>query len=198
MSIINPVISSVISRAIKSVFASKSKIIPVTEGMTLTASWVTRGTGYATLANATSATIRVKAAISNTDEGILMESGAGADGLILYTFAGFLYFQCGEGATFGTAAKRAEVSYQLPIGQFTYIIEPSANTANAVLYVNGNNEDSQTFSNSTISGGNAGTVGRVSSEAAANRGGWTADGEGNSPSAILECEIFVGQVTPDV
>jgi hypothetical protein len=175
-----------------------SVITPVTDGMTLTASWVTRGTAYSTLSNATSASVRVDATISNTDSGILMEAGGSSDGLIMYVFAGVLYFQCGDGSAFGSGGSRAELSYTLPVGTTTPIIEWSADGSNAVLYVGGVEVDSQTFSNSLISGGDAGTVGRVANTCAVNRGGWSSDGAGDFSGTIALCNIFNGQVTPEV
>jgi hypothetical protein len=177
---------------------SLAGISPVTDGMTLTASWTVRGTSYSDLSDATAASVRVDATISNTDEGVLMEAGAGGSGLVLYTFGGVLYFQCGNGGSFGTAANRAEVSYTLPSGTITPIIEWSADASNAVLYIDGIEVDSQVFSNSSIAGSDAGAVGRVINSAAANRGGWTSNGSGDFPNTITLCNIFDGQVTPDV
>jgi hypothetical protein len=187
-----------LSRTLDSALNGGAAIIPVTNGMTLTASWVTRGTGYSTLGNSTSASVRVDATISNTDTGILMEAGATGDGLILYIFSGVLYFQCGEGSAFGTAANRAELSYTLPAGTITPIVEWSADTSNAVLYIDGQEVDSQAFSNSAIAGGNEGTIGRVFDQVAVNRGGWTAGGQGDFSGTIGLCRIFNGQVTPQV
>ena len=174
------------------------QITPVTQGMTLTAAWVTRGTAYTTLDSVTNASARVEATIANTDSGILMESGATGSGLILYVYAGVLYFQCGDGGAVGTAVDRAETSYTLPVGTADYIVEWSANTSNAVLYVNGVIVDTQTFSEPTICGTNDGTVGRVADSAAANRGGWVNDGNGDYTNTITKCDIFNNQVTADV
>jgi hypothetical protein len=177
---------------------SVSAIVPVTDGMTLTASWVTRGQGYYEIANAVAASVRVDATISNTDSGILMESGASGTGSIIYVYAGVLYFQCGSGSNFGTASDRAEIAYTLPVGEFDYVVEWSADVTNAVFYVNGSIINSQTFNAVNVSGGDAGTVGEVKSTVAVNRGGWTSDGQGSYTNTITKCDIFNGQVTPDV
>ena len=173
-------------------------IEPVTQGMTLTEAWTTRGTGYSTLHNSTSASVRVDATISNTDSGILMESGGSGQGLILYVHSGVLYFQCGAGAAYGTASNRAEVPYTLPVGESDYIIEWSADTSNAVLYVNGVAVGSQTFSYSILAGTDDGTLGEVESGVAVNRGGWTTDGAGVYTNTITKCDIFNNQITSDV
>lgn len=176
----------------------KFSIVPVTHGMALTEAWVTRGTGYNALSSATSASVRVDATISNTDDGILMEAGGVSVGLIMYVYSGVLYFQCGNGAAFGTTGSRSETSYTLPVGEFNYVVEWSADTSNAVLYVNGLAVDSQVFSNALISGSDAGTVGRVKSTVAVNRGGWTADAAGDYTNTITKCDIFNNQLTADV
>jgi hypothetical protein len=159
---------------------------------------VTRGTSYSTLANTVAASVRVDATISNTDSGILMESGATGTGSILYVYSGVIYFQCGDGSAFGTAANRAEIAYTLPVGEFPYVVEWSADTSNAALYVNGSIINSQTFSAVDVSGGDAGTIGEVQSFVAVNRGGWTSDGSGGFSGTIALCNIFNGQVTPGV
>jgi hypothetical protein len=177
---------------------TESDITPVTGGMTLTASWVTRGTAYTELSNAQSASVRVDATIANTDSGILMEAGASGVGLVLYVYSGVLYFQCGNGGSFGTSAGTSETSYTLPAGTITPIIEWSADTSNAVLYIDGVEVDSEPFSSSAIAGGNAGTVGEVEDDCAVNRGGWTSEGDGSYANSITRCDIFLNQVTPDV
>jgi len=173
-------------------------IEPVTQGMTLTEAWTTRGTAYGTLQNATSASVRVDATISNTDDGILMEMGGDAIGLMLYVYSGVLYFQCGDGSAYGTASNRAEVSYTLPVGEADYIIEWSADTSNAVLYVNGLRVGSQTFSEISLAGTNFGTVGEVQESCAINRGGWTIESSGVYTNTITKCDIFKNQITSDV
>ena len=171
---------------------------PVTDGMTLTGSWTVRGDSYAELGDKSSGSARVDATISNTDSGILMEAGGSTVGLILYVYAGVLYFQCGRASAFGTAADRSETSYILPTGQFDYIVEWSANTQNAVLYINGLEVDSQNYSYTAISGSNEGTVGEIKDAVAVNRGGWTANAAGVYSNTITKCDVFVGQVTSDV
>ena len=178
--------------------AEQAVLSPVTTLMTLTEAWTTSGTGYSTLGSATSASVRVDATISNTDDGILMEAGGSGSGAVLYVHSGVLYFQCGRGGVYGTDSDTAEVSYTLPVGEFDYIIEWSADTSNAVLYVNGLLVASQTFSNSVLSGTDDGTLGRVETAVAANRGGWTSDGSGVYTNTITKCDVFVNQVTSDV
>jgi hypothetical protein len=173
------------------VFAS---ITPVTDGMTLTASWVTRGTAYTTLDSAVSASVRVDATISNTDSGILMESGASGTGAILYVYAGVLYFQCGDGSTFGPSASRAEISYTLPVGTITPIIEWAAVTSHAALYIDGQEVGFQTYSAVNVTGGDSGTIGQVSNAVAVNRGGWTSSGQGGFSGTITKCDIFLNQL----
>jgi hypothetical protein len=173
-------------------------ITSVTKGMTLTQAWIVRGDAYNTLGNATAASVRVDATISNTDDGILMEAGATFSGLVLYVYDGALYFQCGDGSAFGTASNRAETSYTLPAGEFNYIVEWSANTTNSALYVNGLIVDSQSFSNVGISGADDGGFGQSVSSVAVNRGGWSGNGSGVYSNTITKCDIFNGQVTPDV
>jgi hypothetical protein len=175
-----------------------SQITPVTEGMTLTASWVTRGADYTELRNAQSASVRVEATIANTDSGILMEAGASGVGLVLYVYSGVLYFQCGDGDSFGTSSVTSETSYTLPAGTITPIIEWSGDTSNAVLYIDGVEVDSQTYSSSALAGNNSGTVGQVMQDVAENRGGWTNTNLGSYTNTITRCDIFLGQITPDV
>ena len=170
----------------------------VTKDMTITQSWTVRGDAYNGLESATVASVRVDATISNTDDGILMEAGATTSGLILYIYNGALYFQCGNGGNYGTQPNRAEVSYTLPVGESDYIIEWSADTSNAVLYINGLAVGSQTFSNLQLAGADNGTVGEVENACAVNRGGWTADGAGVYTNAITLCSIFNNQITSDV
>ena len=178
--------------------AEQAAFSPVTAPMTLTEAWTTRGAGYLGLQNTTSASVRVDTTISNTDSGILMESGATGIGIVLYVYSGVLYFQCGRGNAYGTASYRAEVSYTLPVGESDYIIEWSADTSNAVLYVNGVAVGSQTFSESLIAGSDAGTLGEVESVVSVNRGGWTTDGNGSYTNTITKCDIFKNQITSDV
>ena len=187
-----------ITRAITRSINGSSVVTPVTDGMTLTASWVARGTAYATLDSTTAASVRVDATISNTDSGVLMESGATGTGVILYVYAGVLYFQCGDGSSFGAASDRAEIAYTLPGGEFGYIVEWSANDSNGVLYINGTKIGADAYSATNVSGGDAGTIGEVSQSVAVNRGGWTSNGEGSYTNTISKCDVFNGQVTSDV
>jgi hypothetical protein len=173
-------------------------VIPVTDGMTLTAAWTIRGESYSQLVDAIAASVRVDATVADTDSGVLMEAGGAGIGLVLYIYGGVLYFQCGSGTPYGTDVDRAETSYTLPVGAYDYVIEWSADTSNAALYVNGVLVDSQTFSESTLSGGDLGTVGRTRSTVAVNRGGWSGDGDANFTGTITRCDVFLGQVTPDV
>tara|TARA_R110002096_G_scaffold411409_1_gene611536 strand:+ start:61 stop:654 length:594 start_codon:yes stop_codon:yes gene_type:complete len=196
-------IRSMISKTIDSTITTlinpfNSITPPVTNGMTLTAAWTVRGYSYAELSTQTSGSVRVDATISNTDSGILMESGGSTVGLVLYVYAGVLYFQCGRANAFGTTAERSETSYILPAGQFDYIVEWSANTSNAVLYVNGLVVDSQAYSYTLISGSDPGTAGQIKTGVAVNRGGWTANAGGVYSNTITKCDVFVGQVTSDV
>lgn len=191
-------LSRAVSRGLSRPLGGAAAVTPVTNGMALTQAWVTRGTTYSSLISATAASARVDATISNTDSGILMETGAIGFGLVFYVYAGVLYFQCGDGAAFGTSASRAEVSYTLPSGEFAYVVEWSADGTNAVLYVNGSLVDSQTYSGSFLAGTDAGTVGEVKSSAAANRGGWATDGSGTYTNTITKCDTFNNQVTSDV
>ena len=184
--------------SIKEVIEVADFIEPVTQGMTLTEAWTTRGAAYTTLRDATSASVRVDATISNADNGVLMEMGGSTYGLILYVYNSVLYFQCGSGNGYGTVSDRAEVSYTLPVGESDYIIEWSADTSNAVLYVNGLVVGSQAFSEIFVAGTNFGTVGEVESAAAVNRGGWTTDGAGVYTNTITKCDIFNNQITSDV
>ena len=190
--------SSIDNVSIKEIIEVADFIEPVTQGMTLTEAWTTRGTSYSALQNATSASVRVDATISNTDDGILMESGGSGLGLVLYVYNGILYFQCGKGDAYGTFSGRAEVSYTLPVGESDYIIEWSADTSNAVLYVNGLVVGSQTFSYHSVSGAGTGTLGEVDTGVAVNRGGWTTDGSGVYTNTITKCDIFNNQITSDV
>jgi hypothetical protein len=171
---------------------------PVTENMTLTDSWTVIGDDYTTLGGATSGSARLEAVISNTDSGILMESGGAGFGLIVYVHAGVLYFQCGSGSAFGTSADTAEIAYTLPSGEFNYLVEWSAKTTNAALYINAVKGGSQAFNNSVISGGGIATVGQVNDTVATNRGGWTSNAQGAYTNTITKCDIFLNQVTGDL
>ena len=178
-----------------------SAVTPVTDGMTLTASWTDFSTGYNDLVNAVTASVRVDVTINtSTDSGVLMESGGTGSGLVLYVYAGVLYFQCGNGGAFGTTADTAEVSYTLPAGEFDYVIEWSADVSNAVLYVNGVNVDSQLYSNSELGGADLGKSGGIRNSCAVNRGGWAGSSQGvyTNTNAITKCDIFLNQVTSDV
>lgn len=192
-----------IEQAIKSTIHSAINVFdpikPVTQGMTLSESWSNTYVHYETLKAATTASARVDATISGTDSGILMESGGSTYGLVLYVYDGVLYFQCGDGTDFGATSNRAEISYTLPVGQFNYIVEWSADTSsNAVLYVNGVIVGSQTFNYAFLAGNDRGTVGRMANAVADNRGGWTSSGSGVYTNTITKCDIFNNQVTSDV
>jgi hypothetical protein len=176
----------------------RSVITPVTDGMTLTAAWTVRGTNYYELAAAQSASVRVDATIDSSDSGILMEAGASASGLIFYVHGGKIYFQCGTGNAAGTMSNRAETSYTLPVGEFDYVVEWSADTSNNVLYVNGVLVDSQTYNHNQIAGTDEGTIGRVAGALARNQAGWTLSTQGEYPNVITRCDVFAGQVTADV
>ena len=176
------------------------QITPVTQGMTLTAAWVTVGIAYGTLSDKPVASARVDATISNTDTGILMEAGGSTIGLMLYVHAGVIYFQCGNGSGYGTASNRAEIAYTLPVGEFKYIVEWSASTIldNAVLYINGTPVGSQTFDSTSLAGSDDGTIGQVKTDCARNRGGWTANASGGYTNTITKCDVFINQVPPNV
>lgn len=196
---IEQAIKSTIHSTIHSAINVFDPIKPVTQGMTLTTSWVTRGKEYFTLQEASTASARVDVTISNTDSGILMETGGSGYGLVLYVYNGVLYFQCGNGSGYGVNSNRAEISYTLPVGQFNYIVEWSADTSsNAVLYVNGVIVGSQTFSNIYLAGTDTGTVGELYGIVAVNRGGWSFTGSGVYTNTITKCDIFNNQVTSDV
>jgi hypothetical protein len=188
-----------IQNTIQSTVNTYQSLKPVTQGMTLTASWSNAQVHYDTIKSATTVSVRVDATISGTDSGILMESGASTYGLVLYVYNGVLYFQCGDGSDYGVASNRAEISYTLPVGQFNYIVEWSADTSsNAVLYVNGVIVGSQTFNNDFLAGSDRGTVGRMAGAVSVNRGGWTSSGSGIYTNTITKCDIFNNQVTSDV
>ena len=174
------------------------QINPVTVDMTLTSSWIVRGETYKQLSSKSSGSVRVDATISNTDNGILMEAGGDTVGLILYVYAGVLYFQCGRATGYGTSVDRSETSYILPTGEFDYIVEWSANTENSVLYINGLKVDSQNYSYNLLSGSDEGTVGEIKDVTPTNRGGFVGDGNGVYSNTITKCDIFVNQVTSDV
>jgi len=181
-------------------FATQSVKAFASDGMTVTETWLVRGDTYQELRNADAATVRVDATISNTDDGILMESGAEGQGLILYVFNGVLYFQCGNGGDFGSGDIRAEIAYTLPVGEFNYIIEWSASivTQNAVLYINGTSVGTDTFDETNLGGSNSGTVGEVESSVCKNRADWTNDQQGSFTNTISKCDVFLGQITSDV
>jgi hypothetical protein len=170
-----------------------------TDGMNLTREWLVGTTAYSDLANTTAASVRVDATISDSDTGVLMESGGSGLGLILCVYAGVLYFQCGDGGDFGTSSDRAETSYTLPAGTSDYVIEWSANTSNSVLYVNGLKVDEQAYISSLISGSNPGATGRIELASAKNRGGFsTQNGTDVYTNTITRCLVFKNQVTIDV
>jgi hypothetical protein len=184
--------------SVKRLIDVSPQITPVTQSMSRTEAWDTRGTAYTGLDLSTVASVRVDATISNTDTGILMEAGGGSAGLVLYVFSGVLYFQCGNGSNSGPATNRAVLSYTLPIVEADYIIEWSANRTNAVLYVNGTLIEQQAYSYTQLAGNDGGTVGTVNKAAANNRGGWIVNGNGVYTNSITKCDIFKNQVTADV
>jgi hypothetical protein len=174
-------------------------LYPVTTDMTLTASWAeVDPNGHSALGSATAASIRVDATISDTTEGILMESGAASNGVVLYVYDGVLYFQCGNGSAFGTSTNRAETSYVLPSGTFDYVVEVSADITNSVMYIDSVLVDSQTFSNGSVCGSDNGRIYGIFNATPVNRGGWIAPGDGEYPLSITRCDIFINQVTSDV
>ena len=84
------------------------------------------------------------------------------------------------------------------MGEFGYIIEWSADTSNAVLYVNSLAVGSQVFSGALIAGSDAGTLGEVNNLVPVNRGGWTTNGAGVYTNTITKCDVFDNQITSDV
>ncbi|NBC15803.1 MAG: hypothetical protein GVY18_00645 [Bacteroidetes bacterium] len=132
----------------------------VTDGMTQDATWSDPATDYADLADATAASFAIEVRLDPDAEGYIMEAGATGAGLALYVHAGRLYFQCGDGENTdgdGDPALIAECSYDIQWPTLG-LVEWSADTGGAALYVDGQLVDTDTMSNSKIAGGNPGGI----------------------------------------
>lgn len=171
---------------------------PVTDGMTLSATWLPNSAGKTTLSSSTEASIKIIASVEPGDSGVLLEQGASTLGTIIYVFGGVLYAQFGDGSDIGSNSARAFLQYTLT--KRIDLIEVSGSIANGrcALYVDGVLVGTDTLANSSLAGSDAGGVGRVYAGAAANYGGWASDGSGVFTGHIDRAEIFLNQITADV
>lgn len=165
-----------------------------TAGMTLDHTYSTIGSQYTGLDSATVASAKVTCNFDKSDTGIIMEHGGTGTGLMLYIYNETLYFQCGEGATAGSDSDTGEVSYVLTNSTAQdFIIEWSANTSGCALYVDKVYVGRDSFSASSICGGNDGTIGTGYSAVCVNRGSYPASN--TFTGTVTSAEIFLGEVT---
>jgi hypothetical protein len=167
--------------------------------MTRDAQWTDCATDYFDLTDETKASARCDVTISQADDGIIMEQGAGVHGLVLYAYNGSVYFQCGDGSASGDDADTAEIEWAIPATD-SYTLEWSADTARctAALYVDGSLVSTSQFSTSKLAGDDNGGICESHSSAPENRAGWTSGGNGAFSGTIDRCDIFLDQVTQDV
>ena len=93
--------------------AVDTSVTPVTDGMTLSATWLNSGGGQGTLANSQEASIKVEGVFAPTNTGIQIEAGGTGTGLVVYIFGGVLYAQFGAGDGFSDAPNRATLEHTL-------------------------------------------------------------------------------------
>ncbi len=175
---------------------NKSGITPVTSGLTLDAIWdsITPYYEFTVTAARQASSAAVYATFDNADNGILMESGGAGSGFVLYIFDGVLYFQCGSGSSFGSAINRAEIAWAIPSPTpKSYLIEWSADSSNAELFIDGVSVGSDTNGHGFITGVNEGGIGQSYGTVALVRGGWVGDNDGIFTGVIDRAEIFAGE-----
>jgi hypothetical protein len=181
------------------VYGRQNGVTPATSGLTVNAVWTDQSASGSReeLSGLASASAAVYLTLNNTDSGIIIEAGGPGVGLALYAFGGVVYFQCGDGGAFTPASNRGATSWTIPnAADVDYLLEWSANgeTGYAELFVDGVSVDvSASYTNSTVSGGNEGGLGRVFDLICANRGFWTNDNDGIFTNTIARADIFVSQ-----
>ena len=175
-----------------------------TGGMTLMGSflWKSSNLDFNDLANATDASLRVPIFHAEGEDWIIMEQGGTTSGIILYVYQGTLYFQCGDGGGFGTAANRAEISTNLPPGSHVIEWSASSNVGNSALYLDGVLVGTQNFTHTELAENNVGGIEKVHTVVATNRAGWVNDGDGNPINSYVVphvgAHIFNSQLTSNI
>jgi hypothetical protein len=159
-----------------------------------------KDTTFQVLTNAAAATMRTSVYLDPDVGGIIMESGGEVSGIILYMHSGVLYFKCGRGGSIVGGSDTAEASITISTADTYSVIWSASGGTNkkAALYLNGDVTLSNTFTSNTLTGGDAGAIGRQGGgDVAANRGGFNEETLLYS-GAIGGCEFWVGDVTSDV
>jgi len=138
---------------------------------------------------------------STSDDGIIYESGGTGDGLMVYLYGGTLYAQAGTGDGYTSTTSRAVCTYTLPsTGDYRIVFSVDVQTQdNAVLIVNGTQQDSDSVSNDYATGTNDGGVGKVFSSCCVNAAGWTTAGQGQFSSNVVRCvHLYPDQILSSV
>ncbi len=155
----------------------------------------------------TKASFRLSATLSDTDSGILFETGKRSIGVVCYLYQGVVYAQGGDGISAGTTAGSVEVSWPAPAQVTSVLIEAAFDAATGMgwLAIDGQRVDLQystggTLQNGKISEAGEGGVGEAHGTVAAKaRHGWNSTGAGAFTGSIDgNLAIMLGQVpAPD-
>lgn len=138
----------------------RKELLLITSGESPVATWDDPNVNYADLSPSSEASALVEADIENGDSGVIMEAGAGGNGMALWTDGSTLYFACGNGSGTGSSSERAWIEVPMPT-EPNLKIEWAASKSNgsAELYVDGSQVGSDTFSsNRNIAGTNEGGI----------------------------------------
>ncbi|NBC16702.1 MAG: hypothetical protein GVY18_05210 [Bacteroidetes bacterium] len=165
-----------------------------TKDMTVDAVWDDDATAYNDLDDATAFSAFFNISIDSADEGVILEAGSSAFGVLVYALGGTLYAQAGDGGGHTSQADRAVVSW--PISNGNKYFEISADAAKGLcLYVDGTLVDSDTMTAAKLSDTDAGGIEQVHGADSA-QGQTTApyDWRVESPGAL----IYLGETTSDV
>jgi hypothetical protein len=176
-------------------------VVPVTQGMTIDATWSNVNTDYLDTSGLTDLSARIDCSFNKDDTGVIWEQGGLGTGVILYVYNETLYFQFGSGAAFGTDVNRTEYSYPLTGTNITLVeFSISSTTEKGALYIFGSQVAGGATHTGGICGSDDGGIGRIHGISyATNRGGWTDDSDrGDFTGTVTKSDIFIGELTSEV
>lgn len=165
-----------------------------TDGMTASATWDVVGERYEDLTASRVASARITGSRASGEAGILLESGGGVTGILLYVYDDTLHFRCGAG---DGSSDTGFLAAPAPTGDFVVEWSASATTGKLALYINGALVDQSTFTLHKLDGGNPGTIGVAYQSLVSNLGGWGYD-EGEFEGTVTEAIIYLDQITAEV
>lgn len=152
--------------------------------------WDDRSVNYQALSPATNASSRVIITAEEGDNGVIMEAGAQGDGMAVWSDGASLYFACGRGDSTGSSGRVAWLKTELPTNEDDVIEwSASADLDHALLFVNGELRDIGYFTESSVSGGNDGGIGRGHAGLRSVTGGDDVDFAGK----IRRADIYSGE-----